>query len=200
MDDESPPWKYLVPWSGECVANDDPQRLGRVQINVPALLEPSGWVLPLGFGGVHYDVPRTRANYAAMTPTQDRPGDECVVWFLGGDEDQPRYMRAHGGMPDGVTPEVPEPVKTMDPADAPLVKAHEFGNWIMVCDDRPATKGMRISDVHTGEIFFEYDAVAMGMRIRAPGGLSLESDGMVQMFGLLCEIMRRRVMISADAI
>jgi hypothetical protein len=198
MNDDAPPWQYLVPWNGECVDNADPQRLGRIQVNVPGLLEPSGWVLPRGFGGVHYDVPRTRANYADMTPPQTRPGDEIEIVFIGGDPDQPRYSRAHGGIPDGVTPEVPDPIKTMAIVDAPLVKAEQFGNWLLVCDDRPATKGMRITDIHTGEVFFEYDAVAMGMRLRSPGGLALESDGMVQIFGLLCEIMRRRVSVSAD--
>jgi hypothetical protein len=198
MDDDAPPWQYLVPWNGECVDNADPLRLGRIQVFVPGLLEPSGWMLPRGFGGVHYDVPKTKANYAAMTPPQDRPGDECEVVFIGGDVDQPRYSRAHGGMPDGVTPEVPEPVKTMAITDAPLVKAHEFGNWILVADDRPATKGITIKDKFTGEEFLIYDGVKMGMRIRAPGGLALESDGMVQVLGILCEIMRRRVSVSSD--
>lgn len=198
MDDDAPPWQYLVPWNGETVANNDPQRLGRIQVKVPGLLDPSGWVLPRAFGGVHYDVPRTRENYKSMSPSQDRPGDEVEIVFIGGDADQPRYSRAHGGIPDGVTPEVPEPIKTMAIADAPLVKAEQFGNWILVADDRPATKGIRITDVHTGETFLEYDGVKMGMRIRAPGGLALESDGMVQVLGILCEIMGRRVSISKD--
>jgi hypothetical protein len=200
MDDEAPYWKYLVPWNGECVDNADPQRLGRVQVFVPGLLEPSGWVLPRGFGGVHYDVPKTRANYKSMTPSQNRPGDECEVVFLGGDPDQPRYMRAHGGIPDGVTPEVPEPVKTMAIADAPLVKAHEFGNWLIVCDDRAATKGMRITDKFTGEVFVEYDAIKMATRIKAVSGLALDADGAVTINGLVVTINGRRVLTSKDAI
>jgi len=200
MADDAPYWKYMVPWNCECVANDDPQRLGRVQVTLPGLLEPSGWVLPRGFGGVHYDVPRTRANYKAMTPSQDRPGDEVEIVFIGGDCDQPRYMRAHGGIPDGVVPEVPEPVKTMEPKDAPLVKAHQFGNWLIVCDDRPDTKGMRVTDIHTGEPFLEYDAMKMAARIKAVSGLSLDSDGAVTVNGLVVTINGRRVMVSGDAI
>jgi hypothetical protein len=196
MGDDAPYWKYLVPWNGEVVANNDPLRLGRVQVNVPGLLEPSGWVLPRGFGGVHYDVPRTRENYKAEGV--NRPGDEVEIVFIGGDCDQPRYSRAHGGIPDDAIPEVPDPVKTMNIEDAPLIKAEQFGNWLLVCDDRPATKGMTIKDIHTGEEFFIYDAVKMGLQIRSPGGLQLGSDGELKLFGLLVEIMGRRVSVSRD--
>jgi len=186
---------------GECVDNADPQRLGRVRVQIVGLIEPaSAWCWPIGFGGHRYDVPNTRANYAARTPPEDRPGDDCCVWFRDGDVDQPWYMIAHGGMPDGATPEVPEPVKTMDVADAPKIKSLEFGNWVITCDDRAATKGLTIKDKFTGEVFLEYDGKAMGLRIKAISDLILESDGALHLVASLCEIMHRKVMVSADTI
>ena len=186
---------------GECVDNADPLRLGRVRVCIPGLIEPaSAWAWPLGFGGETYDVPKTRANYAAMTPSQNRPGDECAVWFRSGHPDQPHYMKAHGGMPDGKTPEVPEPVKTMEPADAPWLKCYEMGTFLAIADDRPATKGVRIVDKVTQETFLEYDAATQGVRVKGVADLTLQADGAVHIIGLLCEIMRRRVMVGSDAI
>lgn len=172
---------------GEVVANDDPQRLGRVRVCISGLIEPaSAWAWPLGFGGKNYDVPDL--------------GDEAAIWFRDGDVEQPWYMRAHGGMPDGATPEVPEPVKTMDIADAPLIKSHQFGNFIITCDLRPATLGMTITDSVTGEVFVEYDGKAQGLRIKAVSDLILESDGALHVIAALCEIMNRKVMVSTEQI
>jgi hypothetical protein len=189
-ENDQPPWKYLAEWSGECVANDDPLRLGRIRVRIPGLIEPaSAWVFPKGFGGHHYDVPYTQANYAAMDPPQpDRPGDEVIVTFLGGDPDQLRWEYGHGGMPDGVTPEVPEPVKTMAPEDAPWIKAHDFGNWIIVADDRKATKGIQIIDKTTGENILEYDGAHQSLRLTSVAGLALAAGGALSLQGLTVTI------------
>lgn len=184
---------------GETVDNADPLRLGRIRVRIAGLIDDqSAWALPLNFAGHRYDVPNTKANYAAMTPPQDRPGDDVAVFFRDGDIDQPWYLPAHGGMPDGVTPEVPEPVKTMTPADAPKVKALEFGQWLIVADDRDATRGLRITEKKSNEVLFEYDGVNQGLRIHGLCDLVLSSDGKVTVTTPLCEVMGRRVMISKD--
>ena len=186
---------------GECVENADPLRLGRVKVRIAGLIEPaSDWAWPFGFAGQRYDVPKTKANYLTMSPPQDRPGDDCCVWFRDGDVDQPWYQPAHGGMPDGATPEVPTPVKTMAAADAPKVKSLEWEFFIITVDERPATKGITITDKTTGEVLFEYDGVAQGIRLKAVADLILESDGALHVIAALCDIMGRRVQVGADPI
>jgi hypothetical protein len=179
---------------GEVVDNADPLRLGRVRVRIAGLIEPqSSWCWPLGFGGHRYDVPLTAANYAALDPPQNRPGDDVAVWFRDGDVDQAWYMPAHGGMPDGVTPEVPEPIKTMAIEDAHLVKALEFGNWVIVADDRTGSKGIRIEDKVTGEIVLEYDGVNQSLKLKAIAGLTLAADGGISVEGLTVTLTPRGV-------
>ena len=196
-EDQEEPKVYGVR-HGECIANADPLGIGRVKVRITGVCEESAWALPLDFGGRKCDVPYTRSDYARFNPPQDRDGDECAVWFSAGDVNFPFYLRAHGGIPEGV-PEVPEPVKTLAKEDAAWLKVWEWAIFRVELDERPATKGLRITDKSTNEVLLEYDGVSQSLRLKSIAGLTLAADGAVIVEGLTITLKPRDVAREVEA-
>src|SRR5215471_17336448 len=109
--------RYLGLYVGVVVKRDDDEKLGRVRVRVPGLIEPaSAWAFPLGTVGGGSDA---RGFYAVP-----EVGAEVGVLFHQGDVDHPYYLCGHWGKPDGRT-EVPTPIRDLSKADAPQVRAFE---------------------------------------------------------------------------
>ena len=163
---------------GAVVSNADPLRLGRITVRIPGLIEPeSEWALPLGTGGGK----DRRGNF--NVPEKDA---EVGIFFKGGCVDAPYWIGANWGL-IGTTPEVPLPVRTITPSDAAKVKAMESEHFLVVIDDRAATKGVYLQDKVTGDCV-EIDGVKQGVRIKGTYAVMLESDGQVEISGLKVRI------------
>jgi uncharacterized protein involved in type VI secretion and phage assembly len=175
------------------VVNDaDPQRLGRVTVCIPGLVEPeSAWALPLGTGG--------GADRRGMFWAPDI-GAEVGVLFKGGDVNAPYYLGANWGLlADERTPEVPEPVRTMTPADASKVKALETEHYLVTIDDRPGTKSLCLQDKTSGDVI-EIDGVKQGIRIKGSYAVSIQAEGIVDIDAPIVTIRKRVVLTGKDTI
>jgi len=140
--------RYDHMWLGEVVANDDPLKLGRVQVFVDGIHEPSSnWAFPIGFmHGVKegiWAVPRV--------------GAQVVVFLNQGDVDHPYYMPGPFGAPGGAT-DVPDQVPTGD-VDHWVVR---FAQWHVVINGRDSDAKMTVKDEVSGTTL-EID------RINGPG-------------------------------
>lgn len=90
---DTPDQRLTSLYIGTVVDRVDPERLGRVKINVPGIIEPeSGWCFPLGtvgggsFGRGFFAVPKV--------------GAEVGAFFKEGDPDTCWYMCANWGIPE----------------------------------------------------------------------------------------------------
>jgi hypothetical protein len=172
---------------GYVINNADPERLGRVTVCIPGLIEPeSAWAWPLGTGGGGAD---RRGRFEV--PDKDAA---VGVFFQDGDPQVPWYMGANWGIPAGTTtPEVPEPVRTIDAADASKVKALETERYLLVIDDRPTTRGLYLKD-KVSEDVIEIDGVKQGIRLKGSYAVSIEADGIVNINGAQVLIKGRPVL------
>lgn len=171
---------------GFVIDNADPDRLGRVTVCIPGLIEPeSAWAWPLGTGG--------GADRRGCYQVPDK-GAEVGVFFRDGDPQAPWYLGAQWGMPAGTTtPEVPEPIRTIAVAEAPKVKALETERYLVVIDDRPATRGLYLQD-KVSEDVIEIDGVKQGIRLKGSYAVSIEADGIVNINGAQVLIKGRPVL------
>ena len=72
----------------------DPERLGRVRVCVPGLIEPySAWAWPLGTSGGG-----SKDHGFFAVPEE---GAEVALFFNQGDVDAPYFLSAHWGRPEG---------------------------------------------------------------------------------------------------
>jgi len=162
--------RYTALYIGQVVDRADPERLGRVRVRIPGLVEPaSAWAFPLGTVGGGSD----RRGFFAVPDA----GAEVGVLFHQGDPDHPYYLCGHWGKPDGAT-EVPEPVRGLAAAEAPQVRAFETGRFLLVFDDRAGREALVIKDKRSGD-HLELDGIAMGITIKATSALILKADGLV---------------------
>jgi uncharacterized protein involved in type VI secretion and phage assembly len=183
--------RYTGLYIGQVVDRADPERLGRVRVKVPGLIEPaSAWAFPLGTVGGGSD----RRGFFAVPEV----GAEVGVLFHQGDVDHPYFLCGHWGKPDGAT-EVPEPVKNLSVADTPQVRAFETGRFLLVFDDRPGHEALVIKDKRSGDQL-ELDGVGMGITINGTAALILKADGIVSIEGTTVVINGRLVLPGAKPI
>lgn len=178
----------LAMYHGSVVANDDPLKLGRVRVRVPAIVEPrSDWAFPLATGGAgdgvgFFNVPKV--------------GAEVAVWFKGGDEDQVFYAPAH--WPQSVS--MPTAVAAVTPAEAPDIHAWETDDWAIVLDDRNGRSNLLIKDKQLGNDFIEIDGVTKGITIQGTVAIRIISTGAIQIQGTTVTINNRVVLPSGKPI
>ena len=183
--------RYTGLYIGQVVDRADPERLGRVRVKVPGLVEPaSAWAFPLGTVGGGSD----RRGFFAVPEV----GAEVGVLFHQGDVDHPYYLCGHWGKPDGAT-EVPEPVKSLSVADTPQVRAFETGRFLLVFDDRAGHEALVIKDKRSGDQL-ELDGVGMGITIKGTSALILKADGIVSIEGTTVVINGRLVLPGGGSI
>lgn len=191
------------PYEGVVTDNRDPDKLGRVKIRVPGLLdEPdSDWCFQMGApgGGVaqrgHFDVPAVDS--------------EVYVWFLGGDVDKPRWVTGHWGIRDGQS-ELPTQARDAleeNPNDADAIKVYETNTYVMVFDERDGQERFFIKRKREIEgepdfddealdgnaLMFEMDATNGTIALSAPGGVSIQTLGLVNINGNIVQVANRKV-------
>jgi len=183
--------RYTGLYIGQVVDRADPERLGRVRVRVPGLVEPaSAWAFPLGTVGGGSN----RRGFFAVPEV----GADVGVLFHQGDVDHPYYLCGHWGKPNGAT-EVPEPVKSLSVAETPQVRAFETGRFLVVFDDRAGHEALVIRDKRSGDQL-ELDGVGMGITIKGTSALILKADGIISIEGTTVVINGRLVLPGAKPI
>jgi uncharacterized protein involved in type VI secretion and phage assembly len=166
--------RYTALYIGQVVDRADPERLGRVRVKIPGLIEPaSAWAFPLGTVGGGSD----RRGYFAVPEN----GADVGVLFHQGDPDHPYYLAGHWGKPGGST-EIPGPARDLSAAATPQVRAFETGRFLLVFDDRAGHEALVIQDKRSGDQV-ELDGVGMGITIKATSALILKADGLLSIEG-----------------
>jgi hypothetical protein len=134
-DQEGEP-RYYGFYLGFVVENVDPEKMGRVRVQIPGLLEPaSNWAWPIAVGGGSaqnggWDVPKKQAGVGVM--------------FQGGDIDEPVYFLGWYGRG-----ELPQPAKDASAEDAVnKIKCFESDRHLVVLDG--VNNKVLIKDKNTG--------------------------------------------------
>jgi uncharacterized protein involved in type VI secretion and phage assembly len=172
---------------GYVTSRNDPERLGRVRVRVPGLIEPeSAWAWPLGtVGGGSKD---TGAFWVPEV------GAEVGVFFNGGNVDDPRYLAAHWGMRGGAS-EVPEEAQRPTP-DARVFATPTFR---IELDETPGARKLRLRNRKTGDSLV-FDAEANTVTLEATTALTLRAVGGITLDAPQITIAGRVVRRTGDAI
>ena len=133
---------YVGFYTGIVVDNKDPERLGRVRLRVPSIIEPSSaWAFPVGTQGG-----------SAQRGWFDPPdiGADVDVWFFRGDVDRLFFASGHWGIPDSGN-ETPLFENGMSPADRLKVKGYETERYQLIFDHREGKERFAVVDKITGD-------------------------------------------------
>lgn len=172
-DNQTGDVRYYAPRVGVVTNNKDPKKLGRVKFRIPGLVEPEGgWAWPLGAPGGG-----SKKRGLKFTPAE---GAEIMVFFNGGDPNDPRYVSAHWGAPKGVT-EMLDATADADvtPDDAPKIIELQGDRFHIVIDEREGHETLRFEDMVTGDKI-EMDgtkATGPGITIQATAAVYFKVDG-----------------------
>lgn len=152
--------------------NADPEKLGRVRVRIPGLIEDaSAWAFPLGWpaaGG--------KQRGAFRPPPK---GAEVGVFFHQGDIDHPHYISGHPGRG-----EAPEETSDSTPEEATKVQVvHEGERYRVVIDERPGKQQLQLRDKKTGDEI-AFDGVKLAVHIQGTTAVSIESKGSVDIKAL----------------
>lgn len=171
--------KFTALYMGVVVSNRDPEKVGRVTVRIPGLIdEESGWAHPLGWGGSG----GPQSGWFDVPPE----GAEVGVLFHQGDIDHPHYLCGHPGRG-----EAPPEVESAE--DNVLVKVLETVRWRITLDERPGKHLLQLRDKKTEDVV-EIDGAALGVRIKATSALILETNGSVDIKGSAVRINGRPVL------
>ncbi len=162
--------RLLGMYVGYVVDRKDPEQLGRVRVCVPGLIDPSsGWAWPLGTAG---GGSKNRGFFAV--PEENA---EVALFFNQGDIDQPYYLAAHWGKPEGES-EVPEEAQKESPDNRVLATE----TFRIELDETEGARKLKLTNKKTGD-YLEFNAEAntvtlqatTSLTIRAVGGIALEA-------------------------
>ncbi len=155
--------RYGFLYIGTVTDRNDPDKVGRVRINIPGLVDPAtDWAFPLGvpLGGV--------AQRGFFSPPI--VGATVGVLFNQGSLESPFYLTGIWGRPGGV-PETP--TNSEIDGDDSGVYPLETKEWLIEIDDKNSV--LRAAHKTTGDKF-ELDAVAR-KAITSANGKFVEIDG-----------------------
>ena len=172
---------------GYVTKRNDPERLGRVRVCIPGLLEPEcGWAWPLGtVGGGSKD------NGFFAVPIE---GAEVAVFFNQGDVDAPYYLAAHWGKPGGES-EVPEEAQR----DTPDNRVLSTKTFRVELDESGGQRKLRLTNKKTGD-HLEFDAESNTVTLQATTALTLRAVGRIALEATEVTIAGRVVRPIADPI
>ena len=191
-------------YAGEVTENIDPEKLGRVKIAVPGIADDpdSDWAYPVGMPGAGtsqrglFDVPGI--------------GAEVYIFFLGGDVDKPRFFTGHWGIRPNEGSEIPTQARDAldeNPEDADKIKVYETNTYTQTYDEREGKERWFIKrkrvlaedptfddeDLSGHALMIEMDATNGTIAISAPGGISLQTLGLIEINGTIVQLAGRKV-------
>lgn len=179
--------RLLGMYVGYVTHRRDPDRLGRVRVCIPGVVEPhSAWAWPLGTAGGGF---KDRGLFAVP-----EEGAEVAVFFNQGDVDAPYYLSAHWGKPDGES-EVPEEAQ-LDPPDNRVLATPTFR---VELDESKDTRRLKLTNRKTGD-HLVFDAEENSVTLAATSALTLRAVGAVSIEGVQISIGGRVVRPIADPI
>ena len=165
----------------------DPEQLGRVRVCVPGLIEPhSAWAWPLGTAG---GGSKNRGFFAVP-----EEGAEVALFFNQGDVDQPYYLAAHWGKPNGES-EVPEEARK-DPPDNRVLATETFR---IELDESEGGRRLKITNKKTDD-FLLFDAEANTITLQGTTSITLKAVGAIALDAPHITIRGRVVRPVAEAI
>ena len=173
-------------YDGTVVANDDPEKTGRVRARVPGLVEQTAWAPPYGWPGAG------NAKRGMFAPPA--LGSNVGVFFRGGDLDSPAYLCGPPGVPDGV-PDTPTTPAAAAVADAPSIPAYETETFEVFIQDFGVGRERKLvmrNKVNGDRI--ELDGQTNSMTLKATTSLSIEADGVIDLRGARVQIQGRIVL------
>lgn len=150
--------RYYAVYHGTVADTVDPEKLHRVRVNIPGLLEPSNWAWPLTAGG------GSAQRGGHVVPAK---GADVLVWFLGGDLERPVYAGGWWGKPDAGT-EMPKDVDEVTPEEAAKLQSLEFEKFKITIDEREGKWAFAIIDKVSGDnVTFDLKNQALNIKMTA---------------------------------
>lgn len=179
------------PYRAIVTDNQDPKRLRRVKLRVPALDDlETDWALPLTEGGGSAD----RGFH--LLP---KKGARCVVWFEMGDylEGVVFYQPLGWCEPESGEAEVPKAVRDAG-ADADQVHVLQVGLVQIVIDERQGQRSVRISDEQDPPTSIEWDLEKRGISIDAVSAVLIAAKGGIHLRAPNITLNGRRVKLGSE--
>lgn len=171
LDYEFPgPW----PYEGIITNRDDPEEIGRVKFRIDGEVEPeSDWTLPIGNPGAG-----SRDHGALIVPPL---GATVVVFFIGGQADNPRYLPGHYGLNEA-------------PSGSKADKVVWRDKYIEISvDSQDDSYGIVIKDKQTGLTKIELDMLDRQIEITSSIGININTTGKLQIQGAQVTLNNRPV-------
>ena len=148
----------------------DPERLGRVRVCIPGVLEPySAWAWPLGTAGGGF---KDRGFFSVP-----EVGAEVAVFFNQGNVEAPYYLAAHWGKPNGES-EVPEEAQKTPPDN----RVFATQTFRIELDESKDSRKLKLTNKKTGDhLIFDAEEntvtleATTALTLRAVGAISLEA-------------------------
>ena len=172
---------------GYVIDRADPERLGRVRVCIPGVLEPySAWAWPLGTAGGGF---KDRGFFSVP-----EVGAEVAVFFNQGDVDAPHYLSAHWGKPEGQS-EVPEEAQR-DPPDNRVIATPTFR---IELDEGAGGRRLKLTNRKTGD-HLTFDAEENSITLEGTTAITLRAVGAISLEAAQVTIAGRIVRPVADPI
>ncbi len=186
-DNERQDTKLYGLYVGYVTRRDDPEKLGRVRICVPGVLEPeSAWAFPLGTSGGG-----SKDNGLFAVPELNA---EVGVFFNQGSVDAPYYLTAHWGKPGGES-EVPEEAQRDEPTNRVLATK----TFRIELDEADGARKLKLTNKKTGD-HLVFDAEENSVTLEATTAITLRAVGAISIEALQVTIAGRIVRPIADPI
>jgi uncharacterized protein involved in type VI secretion and phage assembly len=166
-DPNRPDAAFLGLETGVVLDRDDPEKLGRVRVRIPGVMEQgTGWALPFGGHG------GSKQQGAFHVP---QVGADVIVFFRHGDPDQPFYTGGWQGRGEQLT----------SSDGSPDVYQYETPTYTVQIDERAGAGSLIILDKVSGN---RIQMAERGITIKALAYIALETEGHVIIRGLDCFI------------
>jgi len=172
---------------GHVTDRKDPDKLGRVRVCVPGLLEPhSAWAWPLGTVG---GGSKNRGFFAVP-----EEGAEVALFFNQGDVDKPYFISAHWGKPNGES-EVPEEAQK----DSPDNRVLATETFRLELDESEGARRLKITNKKTDD-YLLFDAEANTITLQGTTSIIIKAVGAISLDATHITIGGRAIRPVTDAI
>lgn len=159
--------RLLGMYLGYVTHRDDPEALGRVRVCIPGVIEPhSNWAWPLGTSGGGF---KDHGFFAVPAK-----GAEVAVFFHQGDVDEPYYVSAHWGKPDGESEVPAEAQKT--PPDNRVIATPTFR---IELDETEDSRKLKLTNKKTGD-HLVFDAEKNSITLEGTTSITIRAVGAIR--------------------